>query len=397
MYIERSIENTLKKQLDRPKSLLLLGPRQTGKSTLLGKFQFDLKLSLVMPGVRRRYEKDPDLLYLEITSLKEQKNDGRVPMVLIDEIQKVPKLLDVLQNVIDEKLAICAITGSSARKLKRSSNDINLLPGRVTAFRLDPLSIQEKMPTDIHDALVYGALPSIVCEPDKQNREGDLESYVEAYLEEEIRSESVVRDLGYFSRFLEMAALESGNIINYSSIAREVGVSPITIKSYFELLRDCLVAERIDPITKSLTRKRLIQSSKWLFFDLGVRRLAAHEGTQVTPERLGQLFEQWVGLELIRAIRLRRKTGEHLSFFRDPDGPEVDWVVGSQGGYIPIEVKWHEAPPEKSAKHIETFLAEYKGEHQEVGYVVCRSPRRYKISKHVYAIPWQELISVMES
>ena len=166
-----------------------------------------------------------------------------------------------------------------------------------------------------------------------------------------------------------------------------------TIGRYFEILVDCLVAERIEPITESRSRKRLIKASRFLLFDMGVRRHAAQEGTHLIPQRMGQLFEQFVGLELLRQARLETKSSR-LRYWKDSAGPEVDWVLEQEGTYVPIEVKWSENPSPGEVKHLHTFLEEYKNAPR--GYVICRTPRRLKLSSKVDAIPWQEIPTLFD-
>lgn len=147
----------------------------------------------------------------------------------------------------------------------------------------------------------------------------------------------------------------------------------------------------MDPIFESASRKKLTKSSKYLFFDLGVRRIAAGEGTRLGSSRLGELFENFVGLELIRESRLKIST--QICFWRDPDGPEVDWVVKSGGFYIPIEVKIKPHPTDSDAKHLQTFLKEYSC--PLGGYIVCTAPRRFKVAKNIVAVPWQEIPEIL--
>ena len=134
----------------------------------------------------------------------------------------------------------------------------------------------------------------------------------------------------------------------------------------------------------------MTKSSKYLFFDLGVRRVAAREGTQLRPETMGELFEQWVGLEL---IRLMRSGPMRLRFWRDPGGPEVDWIIDRGREFTPVEVKWSRAPSARDARHLEVFLDEYSA---KAGYVVCRSERRVKLTRRVTAIPWTELHELVQ-
>lgn len=200
MYYPRAIEPELTRHLARGKSILLLGPRQTGKTTLIGSLDADLSISLVSPGVRQRYERYPSLLAGEVRALPRSAKRRKRPLVCVDEVQKVPALMDVGQELIDGGEAQFVFTGSSARKLRRT-HEINLLPGRVVALRLDPLMIEELRPANVEDALLFGGLPAIQPLRHKPDKETDLRSYVETYLEEEIRQEALVRKVGAFGRF----------------------------------------------------------------------------------------------------------------------------------------------------------------------------------------------------
>lgn len=386
-YIQRILEKSLRHHVSRGKSVLLLGPRQTGKTTLLARMESDWTLFLVPSANRLRYERSPSLLTGEIELLK--KRLKKVPLVVIDEIQKVPSLMDTIQDLIDRKQAQFLLTGSSARKLRRNSS-INLLPGRLVTLHLDPLVHQEIPQASLETLLFHGSLPGICTLDDEADKEADLRSYVETYLEEEVRAEALVRHMGPFARFLELAGLESGKIVSFRAMSQDLGVSHTTIAAYFEILEDCLIAERVDPVTQSTTRKKLSKSSRYLIFDQGVRRLCTGEGTRLTPTRLGELFEQWVGLELIRYGRLEGNTS--VRYWRDLDGAEVDWVLEKHRSYTPIEVKWTDAPTGRDARHVETFIKEYAQARQ--GYIVCRTPRPFSISAKVTAIPWQELPSL---
>ena len=389
-WISREMESRLKSLIQEEKSVLLLGPRQTGKTSLLERFKFDMTIQLLSSRERLRYEKEPDLLTHEVEAYLQRHQ--KKPLVLIDEIQKVPALLDVIQYLSDHKKASFWLTGSSARKLKFHAKEINLLPGRIRLFRLDPLSLLEFSKVSLEDLLLFGSLPQIILNPDRKDRSELLATYVETYLEEEVRKEALVRQLDQFMRFLECAAIDSGKITHFSNISQQLGVAHTTIASHYQILEDCLIVERVDPITKSLTRKKLTHAPRFLFFDLGVRRFAAGEGEKLNTERMGELFEQWVGLELIRASRFRLHS--KLRFWRDPDGPEADWVFEHEKKWIPFEVKWTEKPDFKSIRHLEIFIQEYSS-FSSKGYVVCRAPRRYKLSSKIEAIPWQELYDVL--
>ncbi len=384
--LERLISPNIERALVRGKSILLLGPRQTGKTTLLQKIPCDLSLSLVKIGLKQRYEKDPSLLEGEIQELAKQKK--KKLLILLDEVQKVPELLDVAQDFYDSGLAQFILTGSSARKLRKQK--ANLLPGRVVAMHLDPLTLNETpiSKRNLENLLIYGSLPGILLQDDHLDQETDLRSYVETYIEDEIRAESVVRNLSKFSRFLELACSESGKIINFQKLSQEIGVAHTTIASYYQILEDCLLLERIEPISESKTRARLTRTQRFLIFDLGVRRVAAGEPATLSQSALGDLLEHWVGLELIRCARLAAELVK-IRFWRDPSGPEVDWVIERNQHFTPIEVKYSKAPGKSDARHLETFLNEYPNSSN--GYIVCRTERPFQISDRVTAIPWYEL------
>jgi uncharacterized protein len=378
----RTVAPVLDRHLERGKSILLLGPRQTGKTTLLRRIEAALRIELVEPRQRHRYERDPSLLRDEAIGLGERR-----PLIIIDEVQKVPELMDVAQRLIDERRAQFVLTGSSARKLRRH-HDLNLLPGRVVSLRLDPLTLEEHAPHGLHELLVDGALPGIRLQRMADDREADLRSYVEAYLEEEVRQEALVKRMAPFARFLELAGIESGRIANFSKIASDIGVSSPTIQAYYEILVDCLVAERVEPITQSASRKKLTRSSRYLLYDLGVRRLCAGEGRRLHRERLADLFEQMIGLELLRHARVHLP-GARLRFWRDPDGPEVDWILEHQRRLVPIEVKWTERPTRADARHLRVFLDEYP--EAKAAFVICRCERALAIAPNITALPWQAL------
>lgn len=390
MLISRVMRNQVDSVLARGKSALILGPRQTGKTTLIREIDAGLFLSLAKPQVRLRYEKDPGLLEREIDSLKGSRR--KPPLIILDEIQKIPGLLDSAQTLIDEKKARFLITGSSARKLRRGGA-VNLLPGRVVSLRMDPLTLDE-LPAgaELERLLLFGSLPGIATLKNRRDMETDLKSYVETYLEEEIRQEALVRNVGRFARFLELAGAESGNLAHFSNISRDLGVAHTTVASYFEILEDCLVSERVEPVHHSTSRRQLVRSSKVLLFDMGVRRLCAGEGTSLPANRWGRLFEQFIGLELLRLSRAKGVSCK-LGFWRDQSGVEVDWVLDFGDRLLPIEVKWSEAPSARDARHLALFMKEYP--RAKRGYVVCRTPRPFKIAPGVEALPWRELGGVL--
>ncbi len=389
-YINRNILPRIEATLARGKSILFLGPRQTGKTTLIKeKVPVDAYFSLLDPHIRLRYEKDPLLLAKELELLI--KKSTKKPLIFIDEIQKIPQLMDLVQLLIDDNKAQFILTGSSARKLKHGAS-INLLPGRVVIIYMDPLTWQEcENNTDLEQLLIYGSLPNIITTTDLQNKNDDLYAYTSTYLEEEVRAEALVRNIGGFARFLELAASESGSVINASALSQFIGVAQSTITDYYQILEDCLITFRIDPIIKTKSKRRLIKAPKYLFFDLGVRRACANEGVQLHLRELGDLFKQFIGLELIRHTHIHLPHAK-VHYWKDVSGPEVNFVLENEQRYVPIEVKWSPTPNQRDAKHLYKFLEEYPNASH--AYIICRTPRAYAIDEKITALPWQEIITL---
>jgi predicted AAA+ superfamily ATPase len=392
-YFSRKITESIKHALERGKSVLLLGSRQTGKTTLIqAQLKPDLYYSFIQPAVRLRYERNPSLLASEIEA-EIKLRSLKKPLIALDEVQKIPLIMDVVQDLIDRKVARFILTGSAARKLKHGAS-LNLLPGRIVLLRLDPLLLSE-MPTplpNLHDLLLYGTLPGIVTESSNEDKNIDLDTYVKTYLEEEVRAEALVRNIGHFAKFLLLAASESGNLINLTKLSQEIGIAHTTIAAYYQILEDCLLIEKVQALTKSRTRQRLSKAPKFIFFDLGIRRLCAEEGNQLPLSTYGKLFEQFVGLELIRNARLLKES-TRISYWRDHNGPEVDYVVEQAGTYTPIEVKWTDMPSENDCRHLKVFFEEYQDQAKQA-YIICQTPKRYFITKNIIALPWQEIAEI---
>jgi uncharacterized protein len=394
-YIARIIEPYITDTLKRGKSILLFGARQTGKTTLLNQcIKPNLICSFIQPEIRQRYEQNPSLLGKEILSQIQLGKLPTHPTVAIDEVQKIPLILDVVQDFIDRNLAQFILIGSSARKLHRGTN-LNLLPGRVVRMQLDPLTLNE-LPAPhpkLEDLLLYGTLPGIITQQSPDNKTIDLHSYVKSYLEDEVRAEALVRNIGPFIRFLEFAASESGNIINFNKLSQEIGVTHTTIAGYYQILEDCLIVEKITPLTKTKVRRKLTKTAKYLFFDLGIRRIAAEEGTQLPQKILGQLFEQFIILEFIRLARMF-VTKFRVYFWRDHNGPEIDLVIATNNKYIPIEIKWTTTPTLKDCRHLKIFQQEYPTKNP--AFIICQTPQSYLVDENIIALPWQEIGTVLK-
>lgn len=403
---DRWVENNLTDKISHGKVKLLFGARQTGKSTLLKKLSSinSIVINLQDRSERLLYEKKPGELVKRLRAIEDSR------MVIIDEIQKVPELLEDVQLIYDEspEKFNFLLSGSSARKLRNFS--ANLLPGRAHQYKIFPImlsetgrlqkstvlplperrSIAQKFPElKIENAMLYGCLPGIIAE-DESSRSKTLETYAEMYLEEEIRREGLIKNIGHFSSFLELAALESGGIMDLTGLSRQSGVPVTTLKTYYQVLVDTFVGCWLQPFV-SQSRKRILKTPKFYFFDTGVRNALARipMDPQILNIQAGKLFEQWVMTELYeRCVYLG--SGYRLSFWKTVSGVEVDIVVTTPQEVIPIEVKWTVSPDRSDARSLETFLDEYnKISHR--GFVVCRTPYKLQLSERVTAIPWLEL------
>ncbi len=400
--IERILEKELKKTIKQIKSFFLLGPRQTGKTTLLDHLSSQhknvLSYSFLEIPLRQRAEQKPESFRQEIEAVSPE-------IVIIDEVQKVPEILDEVQYMIDKYKMIFLITVSSARKLRRK--DVNLLAGRAITFRLDPFDIAERKSFSkdfeslrtLQNILTYGDMPEIALLTEDRNFplvKNLLRSYVETFLEEEIRMETLVRKIGVFGNFFGLAGEMSGRSLSFRELSQDLGVTHNTISSFYEILHDCMVVERIPPLIPSSSRRRLSKANKYLFFDIGIRNMAAQLLVQegVRREEWSQRFEEWIGLSLIRYLRSRNLQGS-LYYWRDHNGPEIDWVVEYENRWIPVEVKYLENPQPKHTRHLELFLRENK-DIAPKGFLIFLGNKPRKIAENIAAIPWFDSYRIFE-
>ena len=319
-YIQRIID--IHSRL-KSKSLFLFGPRQTGKSSLIAnQIQDDVKLSwsLLNVRIRRRCQADPGVLRDEIET--RGIHDG---LVIIDEIQKVPELLDEVHLLIEETDIRFLLTGSSARRLKKQG--VNLLGGRAGKMNLHPFvwpEIREFKPT-LDRILKYGLLPSAFL---SDTPDDVLDAYINVYLQEEIAGEGLVRQLPKFERFLEVAALTNAEEINYSNIASDVMMSRASITEWYGILYDTMIGFAVPPYTKTKKRKA-VETERFYFFDVGLVRFLLGLGDLVdTQTEYGKLFEAYIAEELSAYLDYNKRK-EKLSYWRTRQSSfEVDFVIG---------------------------------------------------------------------
>lgn len=310
-------------------SFFLLGPRGTGKSTWISEhFDGARTYDLLDHSECLRLERDPHQLGRELELL----DPGS--WVVIDEVQKVPALLDEVHRLIEKRGLRFVLCGSSARKLKRSG--ANLLAGRAEVVRMNPLvSVEMGDRFDVERAMLFGTLPKAVLGADAR---GFLMAYAALYLNEEIRAEALTRNVGAFSRFLEVAARQNGQVTNVSNIARDAGVGRTTVQNYFGILEDTLLGGWLQPWRLKPGNKQ-VAHPKFYLFDSGVARaLSGRLAYEPTPEECGPLLETLVANE-IRTYLERHHPGWRMNFWRTHDDVEVDFVVETDWGYAAVEVK----------------------------------------------------------
>lgn len=338
--------------LPRSRSFFLFGARGTGKSTLLTQLLPEAKrYDLLDFQQETEFSRRPMLLYDELHTLDPEQ------WVIIDEIQKVPELLDVVHKLIFEKKLKFALTGSSARKLKRGQ--ANLLAGRAFLRHLFPLTHSE-LGTDfiLNDYLRWGGLPEIFA-LDHEDRREYLNAYVKTYLREEIASEQLVRRLVPFHRFLEVSGQCNGKIVNYSKIARDIDSDPTTVKNYFQILEETMVGLLLPGFHKSI-RKRQRQAPKFYFFDLGIARCLRQElSLEIKPGTYlyGDAFEHFIVLEVHR-LNLYLNKDWQLSYLHTQDGSEVDLIIERPGlADLFVEIKSKDRIDPEDLTHLARFKA----------------------------------------
>ena len=371
MAVKRTVERI--QQIDPPadRSAFLWGPRKTGKTTLMRQqfpdaFWIDL------------LDYDQFLFLSQRPSRLRQALEAQTSRtVVIDEIQKIPRLMDEIHWLIENRDYRFILCGSSARKLRREKG--GLLGGRAWRFELYPFVTQELQGFDLDKALLVGTVPAHYL---SSHAEMDLRGYVRDYLKEEIQAEALTRNLPAFSTFLRCAAITNGMLLNYSNAAREAGVSVKTIREYYQILEDTLIGRQLPPWRKSKQR-RLIETAKFFFFDTGLvssllERRSLVEGTT----EYGRAFEHFI-LQECWAYRHYSKLEFPIAFWRTASGAEVDLILGD--AEVVIEIK-ASANIGGRPKGLHLFRQEQKC---RKSFIVSKEPHPRKLSSDITVLPWQ--------
>lgn len=328
----KSIKRMLDMRLPRGQSAFLWGARKTGKSTYLReKFPGSIVYDFLKTDAFFEFSKNPSLLRERL--LAKEESALKKPIIL-DEVQKVPQLLDEVHWLIENKGLRFVLCGSSARKLKKGH--VNLLGGRAWRYELFPLVSREIGKIDLLRALNHGLIPVHYLQSN-ENCKKSLAAYVQDYLREEVFAEGLARNIPAFSRFFDAFGYSHGEITNYCNIARECGVDSKTVKEYYQIIIDTLLAIRVEPFKKRQSRQVITKASKYYMFDVGVAGyLAKRHISEQKGAEFGKAFEHFLLME-IAAYRSYAGKDFPINFWRTKSGLEVDFVLGE--GEVAIEIK----------------------------------------------------------
>ncbi|MDZ4678217.1 MAG: AAA family ATPase [Oligoflexia bacterium] len=381
--IERTLQSPLVNSL-KTKSILLLGPRQTGKSTLIKSLNPDVSFNLAHEKTFLEFMREPSYLENVLAELPKKKKT----LIFIDEIQKIPRLMNTLQVLIDENKEDYRfiLTGSSARKLKR--NKTNMLPGRLHTYELGSLTSKElEYSLDTNKVLSLGSLPEIYLEQDLKSAKKLLKSYATTYLHEEIKAEALTKNLESFTRFLFKMAAESSKFLDLSKISRVSAVPRQTTQRFFEIMEDTLIIKRCDAFAKS-DKRRLTQHPRFFFFDTGVVN-AMLNNFMPSADRMGFLFETLVFNQLSTSLAYTDED-YRISSYRTEAGTEIDFILELGERLIAIEVKVG-GYSDKDLRGFESFQS-FVGKKEIEKIVLVPDKQRSQKTGDIRFLSWQDFL-----
>ncbi len=371
------IKRHLAINLPKGQSAFLWGPRKTGKTTYLKeRFPDALYYDFLKTDLFLELSKNPALFRERLLAKEEKLLDKPI---IIDEAQKIPHILDEVHWLIENKGLSFILCGSSARKLKRGH--ANLLGGRAWRYQLFPLVSAELKNIDLLKALNQGMIPAHYLQ--NQNYRRSLIAYVQDYLKEEVFSEGLVRNIPAFSRFFDAMGYSHGELTNYSNIARDCGVDSKTVREYYQILVDTLLAIRLEPFKKRQNRQVIISAPKFYLFDVGVAGILTKRYIEDKKgEGFGRAFEHFMLME-IAAYRSYSESDFDINFWRTKSGLEVDFVLGR--GEVAIEIKGSSRVDNKDLKALTAFIEEYSS---RKAIVVCNEKEKRSHNK-IQILPWK--------
>jgi len=377
-----TIQRSLKIDLPERQSAFLWGPRKTGKTTFLKTaFPESTVYDLLQTDLFLEFSKRPSLLRERLLAAEPKRL--KEPIV-IDEVQKVPQLLDEIHWLIENKGLRFILCGSSARKLKRGK--ANLLGGRAWRYEMRPLVSAELGELGLLKALNRGMIPAHYLH---EGYRKSLQAYVRDYLKEEVFDEGLTRNIPAFSRFFDAVGYSHGELTNYANIARDCGVDAKTVKEYYQILVDTLLGTMIEPYSRRQDRQVISKAGKFYLFDVGVagaiiqRRIPQEKG-----EQFGKAFEHFILMEIL-AHRSYRELDYDLNFWRTKSGLEVDFILGR--GEVAIEVKGSSRIDSSDLRPLKAFIQEYR---PAQAFVACNE-RLPRVHEGIRILPWREFLKML--
>lgn len=368
------MKNIIKRLLDiklpKNRSAFLWGPRKTGKTSWIKEnYRDSVLIDLLKTDVFADYASRPSLL-------REQYQDYE-DLIIIDEIQMVPDLLNEIHWLIENTKASFLMTGSSARKLRRGH--ANLLAGRAWRYTMTPLSYLETKGFNLEEVVISGLLPPHFVSDFPLE---DLRAYVADYLKEEIAIEATMQNIPAFAEFLRISAITSSELLNYTNVGRETGVSAKVVRSYFQILEDTLLGFRIRPWRKKKNR-RLMETEKFYFFDVGVCNYLARRMPKLGTPEFGKSFEHFILMEL-KAYQAYRNPELEIRYWRTTSGFEVDFILDDM--VTAIEVKGSQRIHSNHIKGLRALLEEFKIQYP---IVVSLEKQPRTVEPGIEILPWQ--------
>ena len=374
------IKRILNLNLPRNQSAFLWGARKTGKSTYLKeRFPNSIFYDFLKTDLFIEFSKKPSLLREQL--LAQDANALKYPIIL-DEVQKIPEILNEVHWLIENKKLSFILCGSSARKLKRGQ--ANLLGGRAWRYELFPFVTRELKDISLLQVLNQGMIPAHYLQ--KQHYKKSLKSYVNDYLKEEVFDEGLTRNIPAFSRFFDVIGYSHGELTNYSNIARECGIDAKTVKEYYQILVDTLLGTMVEPFRKRQGRDIIFKTPKFYLFDVGVAGILSKRFIEEEKgEQFGRAFEHFIFTELL-AYRSYKDLDFDINFWRTKSGMEVDFILAR--GEIAIEVKGGSRIDNKDLRGLNLFIEEYA---PKKAIIVSNESMIRKVGD-IHITPWQNFL-----
>jgi predicted AAA+ superfamily ATPase len=375
-----TVPRLLKIKLTSNQSAFLWGPRKTGKTTYLkNAFPGSLFFDFLRTDIVLDFTKRPALLREQL--LAKEPETLRAPIIL-DEVQKVPAILDEVHGLIENHGLRFILCGSSARKLKRGK--ANLLGGRAWRYEMFPLVSGELKDFDLLRALNRGLIPSHYFQ---ENYQKSLAGYIQDYLKEEVFAEGLARNIPGFARFFDAMGYSHGELLNFSNIGRDAGIDAKTVREYFQILEDTLLGRMVEPFKKRTSRQILTKATKFYLFDVGVAgAITKRHITEERGETFGRAFEHFILMELA-AHASYRELHYGIRYWRTKAGQEVDFILSD--GAVALEVKGTNRVDQRELRSLAVFVEEYS---PKAAIVVSNEREERRVGK-IRVMPWRSFLT----